>query len=329
MIQYAFIPPSQSKKTGSTKAPYSSLHSASENEQDLNHPLSSRSRPSTSRRSFVSFLAVVASSPAYSQLSPPHPSSLHRERPSQTIAHAAETIGKDPNCNDASCLGVWDGLLADCPHDDDASNRLFGRGAGCVSSQDDAPGIFAEPWDYSENVPLASEDAYERRMDALVVALRTVSRERGDGVRIDVLSGRYLRAIFTDGITGETSVGEFYFTPEDTTVQFRLGSADPYNARGFGRSLSNMERSERIRKALRYLKVPVLRNRKRRFFFVESDGLDEFGPGSAALGPPEEMSPGDLRQTGRSVGRTRRLSEEVDPRLRIDWVQSFPWKDRR
>jgi hypothetical protein len=25
---------------------------------------------------------------------------------------AAETIGKDPNCDDLTCLGVWDGLLA-------------------------------------------------------------------------------------------------------------------------------------------------------------------------------------------------------------------------
>jgi len=56
-------------------------------------------------------------------------------------ATAAETIGKDPNCADASCAGVWDGLLADCPHGGLGMNL----GAGCVSSQDDTPGIFAEP----------------------------------------------------------------------------------------------------------------------------------------------------------------------------------------
>jgi hypothetical protein len=27
-------------------------------------------------------------------------------------SNAAETIGKDPKCNDVSCIGVWDGLLA-------------------------------------------------------------------------------------------------------------------------------------------------------------------------------------------------------------------------
>ena len=53
-------------------------------------------------------------------------------------AAAAETIGKDPECNDRSCLGVWDGLLADCPHG-------MKGGAGCTSSQDDTPGIFSEP----------------------------------------------------------------------------------------------------------------------------------------------------------------------------------------
>lgn len=54
-------------------------------------------------------------------------------------ANAAETIGKDSTCNDRNCIGVWDGLLADCPH-----GTSFG-GAGCTSSQDDTPGIFAEP----------------------------------------------------------------------------------------------------------------------------------------------------------------------------------------
>jgi hypothetical protein len=53
-------------------------------------------------------------------------------------AAAAETVGKDPDCNDTGCLGVWDGLLADCPHG-------INGGAGCTSSQDDTPGIFSEP----------------------------------------------------------------------------------------------------------------------------------------------------------------------------------------
>ena len=58
---------------------------------------------------------------------------------------ASETVGKDPDCNDSTCLGVWDGLLADCPHTSNFGGLLGGGGAGCTSSQDDTPGIFSEP----------------------------------------------------------------------------------------------------------------------------------------------------------------------------------------
>lgn len=62
-------------------------------------------------------------------------------------ARSAETIGKDDDCNDGNCLGVWDGMLADCPHGKDGMRgALWNTGAGCVSSQDDTPGIFAEPY---------------------------------------------------------------------------------------------------------------------------------------------------------------------------------------
>jgi hypothetical protein len=113
-----------------------------------------------------------------------------------------------------------------------------------------------------------------------------------------------------DGKTGEKSIGEFYFTPDDTTVQFRVASLS--NPVGFA-SLRNLERCEMIRKELRYLKVPVLRNRKRSLFFVESD-FDTFGPGSASLGPPAEMRTGELE------GR-----QDVDPKLKIDLMQQFPF----
>ena len=52
-----------------------------------------------------------------------------------------ETVGKDPGCNDSTCLGVWDGLLADCPH---STFPLIGS-SGCTCSQDDTPGFFSEP----------------------------------------------------------------------------------------------------------------------------------------------------------------------------------------
>lgn len=214
-----------------------------------------------------------------------------------TAPAVAETVGKDPNCNDSTCLGVWDGLLADCPH-----GKMPG-GAGCTSSQDDTPGIFSEPWDYSE----ADSLDWGKQMDALVAALQLGSSKWGDQVRIVKQEGRYLRVMFTDK-RGEESVGEFYFTPSDTTVQFRIAA----QGTGYGSSIRNIERAELIRKELRYLKLPVLRNRKRSLFFVESD-LDSFGPGSAALGPPAEMRTGELE------GR-----QDVDPKLKIDLLQQFP-----
>lgn len=243
------------------------------------------------------------------------------------IANAAETIGKDPNCNDASCLGVWDGLFADCPH----TKLKGGGGAGCVSSQDDTPGIFAEPWDYNEDYN--GEDSYTKQMDFLILALQTTSKQHNDDVEVLLQSGRYLKVAFKDGSSGEASIGEFYYTPNDTTVQFRIGSTATTSGSLIGRSLSNIDRSERIRKSLRYLKVPVLRNRKRTWIFVESDDLDSFGPGfSEALGPPAEMKPGEMGEESRDKRRgreTRRLSEDVDPQLKIDLVESFPFGSSR
>mmetsp|Transcript_19470 Transcript_19470/g.31324 ORF Transcript_19470/g.31324 Transcript_19470/m.31324 type:complete len:97 (-) Transcript_19470:616-906(-) len=81
-------------------------------------------------------------------------------------------------------------------------------------------------------------------------------------------------------------------------------------------SLRNIDRSEMIRKELRYLKIPVLRNRKRSLFFFESD-FDKFGPGSASLGPPEELQSGEIE--------SGRLSDNVDPKLKIDMLQQFPF----
>ena len=179
-----------------------------------NRPSPSRIPPSprsssllSSRRSFLSFItaAAVTTSPLTFTEDPTSPSprqlSLSLSPPlSPSVANAAETVGKDDSCNDASCLGVWDGLLADCPH---ATNKLKGGGgAGCVSSQDDTPGIFAEPWDYSDAPSYSSptkgegdvdslDDAYKGQMDQLILALETTSRQRGVVVDIAYKEGRY------------------------------------------------------------------------------------------------------------------------------------------
>jgi hypothetical protein len=220
---------------------------------------------------------------------------------------AGETIGKDEDCNDSTCLGVWDGLLADCPHGQRAAN------AECTSSQDDTPGIFSEPWDYSD----ANSLDWQEQMRLLVPTIQLASSRRGD--RVDIIyqnGGRYLRVLFTDAKTGEQSTGEFYFTPNDSTVQFRVGTISVGPAGLVSPSMKNMERCEMIRKEMRYQKLPILRNRRRTFFFAESE-LDTFGPGSASLGPPAEMTTGELN--GRQV---------VNPKLKIDLLQGFPFSNR-
>lgn len=141
-------------------------------------------------------------------------------------------------------------------------------------------------------------------MRLLIPAIQLVSSRKGDKTIILKQSGRYARFLFTDGKTGEESLGEFYFTPNDTTVQFRVGTL---NNRGpVTQSMRNLERCELIRKELRYQKIPVLRNRKRALFFVESD-FDSFGPSLGAAG------------------------EDVDAKMEIDdypteLIQTFPRK---
>jgi hypothetical protein len=38
---------------------------------------------------------------------------------------------------------------------------------------------------------------------------------------------------------------------------------------------------------------------------------------------------GAIRLGGGGMGRTRRGSDDVDPRMRIDWVESFPFDGRK
>jgi hypothetical protein len=214
--------------------------------------------------------------------------------------------------------------VLDCPHTNANLGKFIpgmpGGGAGCTSSQDDTPGIFSEPWDYSES-PINKSLDYSDQMRVLRPTLEKVAARRGDKCEILIENNRYLRALIIDRTSSEKSIAEFYFTPNDVTVQFRIGSivANEMNGKTLlrGSSLRNIERGEMIRKELRYLKIPVLRNRKRFLFFAESD-LDQFGPGSASLGPPAEMKSGEI-----SGGR---LSDNVDPRLKIDTVQQFPFR---
>ena len=167
-------------------------------------------------------------------------------------------------------------------------------------------------WDYSEAPSnINNDNNYEEQMKLLIITTELISSRRGDKVNILYQEGRYIKFLFQDGKTKEQSIGEFYFTPNDTTVQFRVGTLNNGSSASGGgignvvaKSTKNFERCEMIRKELRYQKVPVLRNRERTLFFVESD-FDRFGPSLGAAG------------------------EDIDAKMNIDeypteLVQSFP-----
>ena len=84
---------------------------------------------------------------------------------------------------------------------------------------------------------------------------------------------RYVRAEIVDKKTSAEDDIEFYFTPNDNTIQYR-------SLRRVGTdvfALENKNRIEKMRLALRFSNIPILRNRRRVLFFVESP-FDSFGP---------------------------------------------------
>ncbi|EWM20913.1 Protein of unknown function DUF1499 [Nannochloropsis gaditana] len=156
-------------------------------------------------------------------------------------------------------LGVIDQLLAECPTE-----------KSCASSQDDRPPVFQEPWEYED----ATQEKAMRRLRSYVENLpgaETISAE-----------DRYLRfEIKEDGNIDDT---EFYFTPNDSIIQFRSARRGDGRDRG-----ANQKRMEKIRIALGFEKIPVLRNRRRALFFLESP-LDGWGPSYREDAPrPEDL----------------------------------------
>lgn len=209
-MKFAFVTSSQQKASPHSPPKASNrlkLNSSIDDnlKDERNIFINPESKPS--RRSFLTAFAAVTTASSISNTPPVHHWNAHYN--DNLIANAAETIGKDPTCNNPTCLGVWDGLLADCPHDNESKSLLGGR-AGCVSSQDDTPGFFAEPWDYSDTTTATNavsvNDVYIGQMDALILTLETISKERGDTVEVDLQSGRYLRVLFKDGSSSESSV---------------------------------------------------------------------------------------------------------------------------
>ena len=177
----------------------------------------------------------------------------------------------------ASAKAPRDGLFDDCSPTN-----------ACVSSQDDRPAVFDNPWVAEEALPRAME-----RLRGVVLKLKGRVMEEDD---------RYLRVEFAQsGPLGETvDDAEFYFTPDDVLVQFRAARRDGPD---FG---ANRKRLEKARIALGWEKVEVLRNRRRALVVVESP-FDSFGPATyerdelgftnrdlvrtAPLGPPPLARP--------------------------------------
>ena len=167
-------------------------------------------------------------------------------------AAAAALVARPRN---SRALGVRDGLLDRCPET-----------PSCISSQDDAARggrSFRPPWAYDDN-------EWTGARDKLLVAL-----QRSEANDADV-NGRYIRC-------GDL---EFFFTENDSTVQFR----------GDGRDVD--KRLAKLRQRCGFEEIVVLRNRRRAFGVGES-AFDSYGPSffdqsDAALLAPDALKTRDL-----------------------------------
>ncbi len=123
----------------------------------------------------------------------------------------------------------------------------------CVSTQDDTPASFIEPWSYDDDIT----QVRQRLRDTIV----------NEGGVVDSIDGRYERALF-----GSDEV-EFYFTENDNIVQVRADGVG-HPRFDWGR---NRNRVNRIRIAVGCDTVPVLRGRMGRLHMFETP-FDEFAP---------------------------------------------------
>lgn len=148
----------------------------------------------------------------------------------------------------ASGLGVRNELLAECQS----------GSVSCVSSQDDAPSSFLEPWEYDENL-----NQLQERLISIVQMephAYLVARE-----------ARYLRFEIVHSTTAVDDL-EFFFPSQDNVVHFRSARRD-----GSFDFLLNRRRMDRIRQKARLVQIPVLRNRRSSLNIFETP-FDAFGP---------------------------------------------------
>lgn len=142
-------------------------------------------------------------------------------------------------------LGVESELLEDCAN----------VGMSCVSSQDDTPSSFLEPWEYDEIEELP---VIKRRLTEIILI-----QFQGSLIKED---DQYLRfRIGNDDI-------EFYFPQQDNLVHFR---SSPQN--GTFDWWRNRRRLESLRISLGLENITVLRNRTSPLSLFQTP-FDEFGP---------------------------------------------------
>ncbi|KAJ1616883.1 hypothetical protein T492DRAFT_1103896 [Pavlovales sp. CCMP2436] len=149
------------------------------------------------------------------------------------------------------------------------------RRVACVSSQDDRPAVWDEPWEYDERRAGGVDGVLARLRTALALEPNC---EIVEGARA---GGRYLRAVIK--ITNDGSVRdelEFYLTPGDSLVQFRA-ERSPAGVPDLG---ANRRRVDRLRQALKLTKLPVLRDRQTVLWFETP--LDTFGAAEYDSAPP-------------------------------------------
>lgn len=171
------------------------------------------------------------------------------------------------------------GLFDLCP-----DTQVF---SNCVSSQDDRPQYFLAPWCY--------EGKYEYMKDKL---LNYLLQTKGASIRKTPENqddSRYIRVEFQNK-DDTYDDAEFYFTPNDNTIQFR--SFRRNKAFDWG---ENRRRIENLRISLNLESVPVLRNRRRVLFFIESP-LDEFGPPTVQFDKMVDQISGDMSSSDGVLG---------------------------
>jgi len=155
----------------------------------------------------------------------------------------------------------------------------------CLSSQDDRPFCFLPPWSY--------DGTFIRAKNKLINALRINSK-------ILVDDDRYIRVEFSDS-SGVDEI-EFYFTPNDYTIQFRAYRKSDNNLSQFRflNNDSNRNRLEKLRIQLGFEEIEVLRNRRRFFIFGESP-FDTFGPPTIEFEEMIDNISGDMTTSSNNI----------------------------